>query len=82
MLSSALAELSNHLPENATRTVRGQEEFYNNPKNVFQFNSCRHVGSKSSPAVPLKALIYQASLHVFMPDDWLLSDPNPALERF
>jgi len=42
----------------------------------------RHVGSKSSPAAPLKAVIYPASLHVFFPDDWLLSDPNPALERF
>jgi len=26
--------------------------------------------------------IYLASLHVFIPDDWLLSDPNPAVERF
>jgi hypothetical protein len=53
-----------------------------NPKNAFQFNSYRHVGSKSSPAAPLQAVIYQASLHVFIPDDWLLSDPNPVLERF
>ena len=53
-----------------------------NPKTAFQFNSCRHVGSKSSTAAPLQAVIYPASLHVFIPDDWLLSDPNPALERF
>jgi len=45
-----------------------------NPKTAFQFNSCRHVGSKSSPAAPLQAVIYPASLHVFIPDDWLLSD--------
>ena len=53
-----------------------------NPKNEFKFNSCRHVGSKSSPEYPLQAVMYPASLHVFIPDDWLLSDPNPALDRF
>jgi hypothetical protein len=53
-----------------------------NLKNAFQFNSCRHVGSKSYPAAPLQVVIYPASLHVFILGDWLLSDPNPALERF
>jgi len=59
---------------------RGKPLF--DPKKTFQFDSCRHVGSKSSPAVPLKAVMYPGVLHVFIMDDWLLSDPNPALERF
>jgi len=42
------------------------------PKNAFQFNLCRHVGSKSSPAGPLQAVMYPASLRVSIPDDWLL----------
>jgi hypothetical protein len=43
--------------------------FYLNPKMHFIFNSCRHVGSKSSPAAPLQAVMYPAHLRVFIPDD-------------